>query len=192
MWCNEHCDLLHIKEMADSDVSLVALRDSAGIDDIIRTDNEMILITEECLLGHEENLLEGYLERHNCLSFPPREYRNGTITIRIISLNEENLTTFFHDINEDYSVTVESKQEIANLRSNDPLLMIDADVPNLSERQQEALLTAFDMGYYEIPRRHTTADIADEMGIQRRTFEEHLRRSEEKLLNSLVDHIRRA
>jgi len=44
-------------------------------------------------------------------------------------------------------------------------------------------------GYYEIPRKATTGELAGRLDVDRRTFEEHLRRAEKKLLPALVDHV---
>lgn len=52
----------------------------------------------------------------------------------------------------------------------------------LTDRQREVIQTAFDMGYYEIPRKVSTEDIAIEMDIDSSTVAEHLQRAERNLL----------
>jgi predicted DNA binding protein len=52
----------------------------------------------------------------------------------------------------------------------------------LTERQQEVLQTAFEMGYYEWPRNCTGQDVADELGIASATFSEHIFAAERKIL----------
>ncbi len=47
----------------------------------------------------------------------------------------------------------------------------------LSERQREALTLAVRMGYYDIPRGCTTAELADELGISDQAVTERLRRA---------------
>lgn len=54
----------------------------------------------------------------------------------------------------------------------------------LSDRQREALRAAVRMGYYEIPRAATQADIAAEMGCATNTASEHLRKGEAKLVRA--------
>jgi len=56
----------------------------------------------------------------------------------------------------------------------------------LTDRQAEALTAAYEKGFYAIPREHTSAEIADELGLSRRTFEEHLRRAEGKVVGELL------
>lgn len=56
----------------------------------------------------------------------------------------------------------------------------------LTDRQQEILVTALEMGYYERPRRATYEDIADTVGCTRTTVGEHLRKAEQKVLTGVV------
>ncbi|MFC6874642.1 helix-turn-helix domain-containing protein [Halobellus marinus] len=52
----------------------------------------------------------------------------------------------------------------------------------LSDRQQEALQTAVELGYYDTPREDTHADVADELGCAPNTASEHLQKGEAKLV----------
>jgi len=57
---------------------------------------------------------------------------------------------------------------------------------SLTERQQETLLTALDLGYYEVPREATHQDIADELGRTAATVGEHLRRIERTVFREIA------
>lgn len=63
--------------------------------------------------------------------------------------------------------------------SNDPL---DA----VTDRQREVLRTAHEMGYYEVPREVSIADIADDMGLDPSTVAEHLQRAERNVMHRLL------
>lgn len=52
----------------------------------------------------------------------------------------------------------------------------------LTDRQKEVVQTAYDMGFYEVPREVSTEAIADELGIDASTVAEHLQRAERNLL----------
>lgn len=57
----------------------------------------------------------------------------------------------------------------------------------LTERQREAITLAVEMGYYDIPRRCTTKELAEAMGISDQAVTERLRRAIEGLVsNTLV------
>ncbi|WP_227356261.1 helix-turn-helix domain-containing protein [Haladaptatus salinisoli] len=53
----------------------------------------------------------------------------------------------------------------------------------LTDRQREVIRTAYDMGYYEVPRAVTTEDIAAELGVDPSTVAEHLQRAERNLVS---------
>ncbi|WP_424014475.1 bacterio-opsin activator domain-containing protein [Halorubrum xinjiangense] len=57
----------------------------------------------------------------------------------------------------------------------------------LTERQRAALKTAELNGYFEWPRPVDGSEIAEQMGITRQTFHQHLRAAERKLVEAYVD-----
>jgi len=185
MWCNQHCDLVYVSG-DDLEAPVETFRETIGVQDITYKDGEAILITESCLLDYREDLLEGYLHPHECLSLPPLTYSDGALFARVLALSEDQLTDVYNEIRENHRVTVEAKREIRSIVPDIPILMLDTALPSLSDGQQRALSLAVDAGYYEIPRGATTGDIADEMGVSRRTFEEHLRRAENKIIKNIL------
>lgn len=56
----------------------------------------------------------------------------------------------------------------------------------LTERQREILEIAYELGYYDVPRGSSTAEIAAEFDIDDSTVVEHLQRAEHNLLESLL------
>jgi len=56
----------------------------------------------------------------------------------------------------------------------------------LTDRQQEALVTANEMGYFEIPRTATLGDVAAALGISAASASERLRRAQAELVESTV------
>lgn len=56
----------------------------------------------------------------------------------------------------------------------------------LSERQSEVISTAMRRGYYEWPREVDAETLADDLGIARSTFLEHLRKAERALLSDAL------
>lgn len=57
---------------------------------------------------------------------------------------------------------------------------------SLTERQQEILLTALELGYFETPRQTNQEAIADTLDVSTATVGEHLRRIQAKLIPSVV------
>lgn len=55
-------------------------------------------------------------------------------------------------------------------------------VEDLSERQREVMELARERGYYEWPRETNASELADELGVSKTTFLEHLRKAESKVI----------
>jgi len=56
---------------------------------------------------------------------------------------------------------------------------------SLTDRQLEALQTAYFSGFFDRPRRHTGTEVADSMGISQPTFSHHLREAHRRLCAEL-------
>lgn len=186
LWCNEHCDLLHVRGDA-TDVVRAAVDDAIGVADVVERGREAIVVTEACLRPQTEGNVETYLERHDCLLLPPLRYEDGGKVVRVLTLDAGNLAAFYEDVRASFDVTVRSKREVDAVTGAGP--SVAAAAPDLSARQSEAIRAAWADGYYETPRETTTTALADAMGVDRRTFEEHLRLAEAKVVGALVDHV---
>lgn len=190
LWCNDHCDLLYVQDDAIDEI-LSYVRDTVGVQDLLCRPDELVIVTSECLQQHEDDLIERYLSRHDCLLLPPLRYAAGAKFCRVLALDPAALTACYRDLLDDgFTVTVESKREITTITHDAPLLTLGSALPTLSPRQRETLGSAYDQGYYEIPRETTTTEIAAAVGVERRTAEEHLRRAENKLIASLIEYVR--
>lgn len=188
LWCNDHCDLLHIAGDQQTDV-VEHVSSEVGVREQIENDDEQTVITEACLKEYGDDYIEAHLAANNCLLLPPLRYEYGAKVVRVLALDPANLSTLYSDISADHEVTVESKQELATVRSETPVMSVSTFLPTLSDRQRDVFLTAFEQGYYEIPRGTTTSEIAETVGVGRRTVEHHLRRAEEKLANAFAEYL---
>jgi predicted DNA binding protein len=55
---------------------------------------------------------------------------------------------------------------------------------DLTEPQREALLLAYEQGYYDSPRTTTLADLADQFGISRQAVSNRLKRGTRQLIEN--------
>ena len=62
----------------------------------------------------------------------------------------------------------------------------------LTDRQREALATAHELGYFEVPRTASLGDVAAELGITAASASERLRRAQAELVASELDGTRRS
>lgn len=58
----------------------------------------------------------------------------------------------------------------------------------LTEKQQEVLLAAYKMGYYDIPRRVNTEELAAKLGLVNSTVVEHLRKAEQRIFRHIMEN----
>ena len=62
----------------------------------------------------------------------------------------------------------------------------DHPLDTLTARQREVIETAWEMGYYEVPKEVSADEIASEMGLDSSTVNEHLQRAERNLLGRIL------
>jgi len=103
---------------------------------------------------------------------------NGEWTFCIQCTNREILSEMYESCHEaDVPVEVQNVQERTT--------MVD-DPHELTPQQHETLQSAMKRGYYEIPRKVTTTDLAEELGVSHQAVSERLRRGHRSLVeNSL-------
>jgi predicted DNA binding protein len=187
LWCNDHCDLLYVRSES-LDGFLNDLTEAVGVEESIREGDQLVAVTTDCLRSKERTLIESYIAEHGCLSLPPLMYEGRIKRSKVLALDAANLTAMYDDLRSQTSVTVCAKREIQSLQPELPVLGLDDLLPQLSSRQFEVFRTADEFGYYEIPRRTTTEEIGEHLGIDRRTVEDHLRRAENKIVAALAEH----
>ena len=66
--------------------------------------------------------------------------------------------------------------------------LVLVDRSTLTKRQREVLETSFELGYFDHPRGANATDVANELGINRSTFREHLSAAQRKLLETILSH----
>ena len=70
--------------------------------------------------------------------------------------------------------------------------LADRALPQLTDRQREALELAYHGGYFESPKELSGHELAEQMGISSSSFNTHLRSAERKLLGALIGEHRRS
>ncbi|WP_254763564.1 helix-turn-helix domain-containing protein [Natrinema marinum] len=117
--------------------------------------------------------------RGSLMTVPPIECNDdGTNTFSIVG-TEADIQAAVDGVPDGVGVTVE--------RVGGKRVAADSVVGRLSERQREAVATALELGYYDVPRTATTEDVARELDCATATAAEHLRKAESTLLASLFD-----
>jgi len=115
--------------------------------------------------------------------FPVQYHDDGTLSVRVVGPTEQ-LQATVEDVPPGVETSIERVGEYDLGRPPIP--------PSLPARQREALDAAFDVGYYEVPRKATRADVADELDCAPSTASEHLRKAERRVVETYLNRERQA
>lgn len=116
-------------------------------------------------------------DRSGVVVVPPIEWhRDGTATISVFGPSEM-IQSAIDAVPDAVSVTVE---EISGLGA-----IPQAVASSVADRQREAVEAALDVGYYDVPRTGSQADVAERLDCAPSTAAEHLRKAESTVLRAL-------
>jgi predicted DNA binding protein len=127
-------------------------------------------------------------EAHQCLEAPPAVYRAGWGYFRLLSLDDKRTRELFQDLRRRGPTELLRKHELP-LAALPTSIWVHAVFGELTPKQIEAMLQAQRYGYYASPRQVKTEAIARGLGLSRSTYEEHLRKAENRVLNALVPYL---
>ncbi|MFC7226211.1 helix-turn-helix domain-containing protein [Salinirubellus salinus] len=99
----------------------------------------------------------------------------------IVRFPDHDRLRAFHEYLDDHGITV-SVDRVYTLSE-------DSETPDgfdLTETQRETLRTAVRRGYFEVPRRVTATDLAEELGVTPQAVSERIRRATNSVLNSAL------
>jgi len=182
LWCDDHCDLLRVAG-PDATAALDALREAVTIRDDLAGDGEHVAITD--CLAEDYAAVDPLVAAHDCVLVPPLSYVDGDRLLRVLALDGERLAGLYEDLRGSWTVEVVRKDAAVAADAAMPAERAENPLAALSARQREALEIAVEDGYYERPRAIATADVAERMGVGRRTAAEHLRKAEQRVLEEV-------
>lgn len=147
--------------------------------------------------GSETHHLVGFVEEENPFILTALA-ENDAIPYRLVAENSRlTIVAVVRDWNhlKDLAASIEDGFEAFELLETSPTesagypLGLDSMKRvyrgKLTESQLELLETAFRMGYFEVPQRATSEDVAAELGISQPSFSEQLRRTQNSMFGLL-------
>src|SRR6056297_3519156 len=153
-------------------------------------DSGLHVVTQSCLCSLEDSIIDRF-EAYNCLYQPPTIHRQGWEHYSVIAFDEGDVRALIRDLESDRDIDVLSKTAIEEQQIPHSMLApVDQLFENLTERQLAALRLALESGYYEQPRKTSLRELADQTAVARSTYEEHLRKAENKLLTNAGQFLR--
>jgi predicted DNA binding protein len=128
--------------------------------------------------------------KHRSLVLQPTIHSDGWEWYRVVCFSEKDVRKLFEDLDSAYSVEVTSKKTVESGTVRDNFVITVSDLlGDLTGYQARALAVALDSGYYAVPKKATTEAVATRVGLARTTYEEHLRKAESKVMQSLAPYV---
>jgi hypothetical protein len=111
--------------------------------------------------------------------FPPLGIGDGKIKITFLGSEAEvkDLMEKIDDIGIHYHVALLADTNFSPI----------SPLTQLTEKQRQVLLAAYKLGYYDIPRKITSEELAKKLGLVDSTVVEHLRKAEKRLITQMIE-----
>lgn len=190
-WYLSDCQVLEITSRNAASDDLVEEIDELGtILHRSEEDDNLHVVTKTCLCPVENSILDRF-EQHNCLYQPPTVHQRGWEQYSLVAFDEDDIRALHAELEADREIEVISKTGLEETEIPHSLLTpIDQLFGELTDRQLAALQIALENEYYEEPRGSSITELAAQSTVARATFEEHLRKAENKLIRNAGQFVR--
>lgn len=192
VWCNWECEVVEAAgagpEAAEELAGLLRER-SPWVEAHPLSDGTHLFLLACVGLPHDD-VYEAVDEAH-CLHVPPMRVEAGREVYSMVAFSEDRMRALFAKLRQagrEVELAAKRPLEVQPML-NSRAFGANALFQGLTDRQMEALLLAHRHGHYHEPRRLTAAAIAESLGLSRSTFEEHLRKAENRLVANLVPYL---
>ena len=190
-WCNGEHEVFEL-EVGDSDDHnevVEEIRKVAAIVDSVSDDDKVHLVTRMCQCVCT-NAVSCHIEKYSILQIDPVVYQEGWEQYRILSFRHEEIENLMKELkSRNMKIEIVRKAPFDGFIGASTSITANAIFSGMTEKQMDALVTAFCHGYYELPSRTNVQTIATKVDVPRSTYQEHLRKAEKKLVSALVPHI---
>lgn len=190
MWCVWSKEMVHVPlKHEDLMEELQEYVESIGRKvEGYKNTNDGLVLTMTCTCGLLQSMWD-VIGKHNGVELHPAVYLDGWGYFKFISFSENDTKSFFSELSKIGESELLSKRLI-HIDSVPSIVWVESFFSGLTTKQMEALVKAFDYGYYTSPREVTTDSIATSLGISRSTYEEHLRKAENRLMEAMVPYLK--
>jgi predicted DNA binding protein len=190
-WCNREHDVfeLVLDKQEDYPAILKELSKYAFVTAESCSVGNVHLVTRSCACDKEGSITY-IIDGFNVLHVSPVVYEKGWEYYRIVAFRERDVKELLQKFEEKgLEFEVIRRVPFDGFIASSLTLTADALFSDLTAKQVDALLTAYNYGYYQLPRKADVKTIASSRHIPRTTFQEHLKKAENKLLISLAPYV---
>ena len=189
MWCIWGRELIQVPTQQEEVLASVEKEIRAAgriVDKWVEAGDARIFMLR-CTCGHLDSPWNLW-EAHEFFDAPPAIYQDGWGYFRLLTFEEEHTRGLFRDLNKRGASELIRKRELS-LNVLPTSVWVTSLFTDLTSKQIDAVLKAHRYGYYASPREITTEAIAKGLGVSRSTFEEHLRKAENRIVANLVPYL---
>lgn len=190
-WYLSDCQVLEIKSQTAPSAEFIDEIEQMGtVLHESHDDTGLQVVTKACLCPVENSIIDRF-EAHNCLYQPPTVHQHGWEEYNLIAFDEGDVKSLYEELEANREIDILSKTGLEETQIPHSMLTpLDQLFGALTNRQLAALQLALENGYYEQPRKCSVIELAEQTTVARATFEEHLRKAENKLLTNVGQFIR--
>ncbi len=189
-WCNRVNEILEV-EVGDPGEYGEARRELAKVATIVGESEEggIHLIESTCFCT-KDNSVGLNIEDLPVLMVQPEVMRGGWEYYRLILFRHEDFAEVMRRL-ETRGFTVEVLKK-SGVRGSLAGCILEADsiFSSLTGKQMDALMRAYTHGYYRLPRGADIQEIARVERVKRTTFQEHLKKGENKIIERIIPYMR--
>ena len=137
-----------------------------------------------------ENSVGMNVEDLPVLVVSPEVMRGGWEYYRLVLFRHEDFAEVVRRLEgRDFTVEVLETVEVRGSLSGN-LLEADSVFSSLTGKQMDAMIRAYGHGYYRLPRSADIQEIARRERVKRTTFQEHLKKGENKIIERIIPYMR--
>ena len=190
MWCLWDRELLQVPRGEPDVLGTVerGIRKAGRVIHEWRDAHASRLFLLRCTCDRYETSPWNLISAHECWDSPPIVYQDGWANFRVISFEANRPRDLFEDLRRRGSAELVHKRELS-ISVLPTSVWTNALFGELTAKQAQALLAAHRRGYYTSPRTTSTEEVASAVGVGRTTFEEHLRKAENRVISALIPYL---
>jgi predicted DNA binding protein len=194
IWCNRENDVIEVVVRNPEEYPLVMKEISlCSIMDVIEEisdERRLYLSVHKCHCMKQDTIVR-HIGKLDILNIFPNVIENGWTYHRLIVFKHKDLEELFRRFdNWGWVYKILRKIPLDGFIASSLTISADTLFSSLTEKQLDAILTAHRHGYYNLPRDADVQAIAAKKKVPRTTFQEHLKKAENKLVASLVPHMK--
>ncbi|MGQ9552413.1 MAG: helix-turn-helix domain-containing protein [Candidatus Bathycorpusculaceae bacterium] len=191
VWCNREHEIYEVivEKREDYAAVLGEISKLGEVTEVSSDRKKIYLVAKPCNCT-VENSIGKNIDDFNLLHVLPVVYEQGWEYYRIIAFKHEDVNGLLQRFEErGFAFEILRKVPFNGFIASSLTLTADALFSGLTEKQMDALLVAYTDGYFQFPRRADVQAIASKRRVPRTTFQEHLKKAENKIIKSIVPYV---